>query len=151
MDNEIAITPNFDSLKRIDNRGQEYWSARSLVKPAGYETWRGFEDVVERAMISIANILGPVSAGEHVTHVRKMVKIGSGAQREASDYHLTRYACYILFMNGDPRKPEIAAAQTYFAVKTHEAEQMTEIDRARLYLAALEARDGVDSIDPIAR
>jgi DNA-damage-inducible protein D len=110
----------FDAIRRTDERG-EYWSARELMKPLGYDQWRRFEDAVERAKAS-AEAAGH-SAADHIAGAGNMVGIGSGAKRTVKDFRLTRYGCYLVAMNGDPRKPEVAAAQTYFAVQTHRAEQ----------------------------
>lgn len=109
----------FDAIKRTDERG-EYWSARDLMPLMGYDQWRRFAGSVERAKASAK------AQGQDVENLfaasGKMVEIGSNAIREAADYRLTRFACYLVAMNGDPRKAEVAAAQAYFAVRTREAE-----------------------------
>ena len=100
--------------------GVECWSARELQKLLGYSKWENFEKVIQRAKEACQN------AGEeikyHFPDVRKMVKIGSGAEKEIDDILLTRYACYLIAQNGDSRKEEIAFAQNYFAVQTRRAE-----------------------------
>lgn len=113
-----SVSP-FDGIKRTDERG-DYWSAREMQPLLGYDQWRRFEDSIERARATITN--SGMTAADHVADAGNMVEIGSGATRVVSDYRLTRYGAYIVAMNGDPRKPEVAAAQTYFAVRTHEAE-----------------------------
>jgi len=110
----------FDTIRQVNKNGQSYWSARDLSEILGYTKWQHFEEVIKKAMTA-CDESGKI-IGDHFTGVGKMVKLGSGAEREISDYHLSRYACYLTAMNGDPQKPEIAAAQTYFAVKTREAE-----------------------------
>lgn len=113
-----TATP-FDGIKRTDERG-DFWSARELQPHLGYDQWRRFEDSIERARAAIQN--SGLSADDHVADAGNMITVGKGATRLVSDYRLTRYGAYIVAMNGDPRKPEVAAAQTYFAVRTHEAE-----------------------------
>jgi len=120
--NELATTGNsaFDVIRRTDDEGREYWSARDLQPLLGYERWERFADAIDRAMASCqANGHEP---SDHFRRAGKMVPIGSGATREVTDYHLTRFGCYLVAMNGDPRKPEIARAQAYFAIKTRQQE-----------------------------
>lgn len=110
----------FDALRRTDAAG-EYWSARDLMPVMGYGAdWRNFADSVARAAAACAN--AGQSAPDHIGDATKMVRIGSGADRGVADYRLTRFGAYLVAMNGDPRKLEVAGAQTYFAVKTREAE-----------------------------
>lgn len=110
----------FDRIRHVDPDGSEWWSARDLMPLMGYDQWRRFAGAVERAKAS-AEAQGQI-VENHFAASGKMVKIGSSAIREAADYRLTRFACYLVAMNGDPRKPEVAAAQAYFAVRTREAE-----------------------------
>lgn len=126
----------FDAIKRTDERG-EFWSARDLQPMLGYAEWRKFEDSIERAVAAIGN--SGLSAADHVGGAAKMVEIGSGATRVVADFRLTRYGAYVVAMNGDPRKPEVAAAQTYFAVRTHEAEVADDRALPRDYPSALRA------------
>ena len=115
-------TSPFDQLKKIDELGTEYWLATDLLASMGYRTWKRIKDTVERAKISARN--SGINVSYHFANVVQMAQIGdSQAFRETlKDYKLSRYACYITAMNGDPRKPEIAAAQSYFALLTREAE-----------------------------
>ena len=124
--------PNFDSIKQINPYGQEYWSARDLAPLLGYSQWRRFEDTIQRAMISCEQSGNAIS--NHFANVGKMVKLGSRAEREVKDYNLSRLACYLIAQNGDPRKPEIAAAQVYFAVSTraHEMHLLRKQQEERL-------------------
>ncbi len=132
----------FEQLKHYDGSLNEYWLARELQPLLGYKQWRQFEDCVERATLACRNSGGQVL--DHFADARKMIQAGKGANRELQDYRLSRYGCYLSAMNGDPRKPEIAAAQTYFAVKTREAEvlptQIAEIELKKLELHLLQAK-----------
>lgn len=113
-------TSPFDSIRNITLEGREFWSARDLMPLLGYEKWERFADAIDRAKVS-AHHAGYDIATQFPA-AGKMVDIGSGATRSVNDYHLSRYACYLVALNGDPRKQEIANAQTYFVIKTREAE-----------------------------
>jgi DNA-damage-inducible protein D len=110
-------TNPFDKIKQVDEDGNEYWVARELQPLLGYTQWRRFEETIERAKLACQN--SGVNQQEHFIHLPGSA---TGKGRFGDNYQLTRYACYLTAMNGDPRKPEIAAAQTYFAIKTRMAE-----------------------------
>lgn len=125
----------FDAIRRTRPDGSEYWSARDLVEPLGYSQWRDFDSAVNRAKIACANSGNDVTS--NFADARKINKSSPAGQ----DWELSRFACYLVAMNGDPRKPEISAAQVYFAVKTREAETRRELTRRELLVMALEAED----------
>jgi len=111
---------SFENIKHVDENGAEYWYARELMYILEYKQWRRFESVIEKAMLACEN--SDLNVIDHFADVGKMVKIGSGAERQQKDYKLTRYACYLIAQNGDSRKEVIALAQTYFAVQTRRQE-----------------------------
>ena len=110
----------FENIKHVDENGNEFWFARELQKALEYTEYGKFLPVIEKA-IEACRKTG-FDEGNHFAHVSEMVRIGSGAERKMDSYKLSRYACYLIVMNGDPRKEVIALGQTYFAVKTRQKE-----------------------------
>ena len=109
-----------ESVKRLAQDGSEYWLARDLQALIAYDTWRGLEGVIEKARLACAS--AGVDPANQFAQTSKMVLIGSDTQRDVVEWFLSRYACYLIAMNADPAKPEVAFAQTYFAVQTRNQE-----------------------------
>ena len=114
----------FESIKHVDDDGNEYWYARELQKVLEYTEWRKFNGVIEKAMNTCKASNYVVL--DHFAGAGKMINLGKGGQRKVSDYKLSRYACYLIAQNGDSRKKVIALAQTYFAIQTRKQELLEE-------------------------
>ena len=112
--------PIFESIKHVDEDGNEYWYARELQKVLEYTEWRKFVGVIKKAINSCKT--SNYVASDHFVGTDKMINLGKGGQRKVPDYKLSRYACYLIAQNGDSRKKVIALAQTYFAIQTRKQE-----------------------------
>jgi DNA-damage-inducible protein D len=125
---------SFEDLKHFNQHGAEYWNAREIQPMLGYSQWRRFEDAIKRAMISCEK--SGNNPAYHFAGAGKMIELAKGAIREVPDYQLSRFACYLIAQNGDPRKPEIANAQKYFAVQTRRQElsdaQAADLERLEM-------------------
>ena len=127
----------FEDIKHMDENGNEYWLARELQNVLGYHQWRSINDLIERAKTACQE--SKYNMDDHFAVKHKKIKLAKGAQRNVVDYKLSRYACYLIVMNGNPKKEIIALAQTYFAIQTRKQElsekeynELTE-DEKRLY------------------
>lgn len=120
-----AMKKTFDDIMHATEDGSvEFWYARELMEFLGYDRWENFHKAIERAIDSCKT--AETEPLDHFRGVTKMVQLGSAAERGIKDYMLTRYACYLIAQNGDPRKEEIAFAQSYFAVQTRKQELIEE-------------------------
>ncbi len=117
----------FETIRHVNEYGQEFWYAREMQIALEYKEWRNFKKVIEKAMIACEGSENSVT--DHFVDINKMVNIGSGAGRELDDIELSRYACYLIVQNGDPRKKVIALGQSYFAIKTRQQELIENFDK----------------------
>ena len=116
----------FESIKRINEYGEEFWYARELQTVLGYTEWRNFLNVIDKAKTACINSTSVIE--EHFVDVNKSLPMPKGGKRIVDDFMLSRYACYLITQNGDPRKEVIAVGQTYFAVKTRQQEIIENYD-----------------------
>lgn len=133
-----------DDHMHLTEDGVEFWYARDIMNVYGYTRWQNFEVAINRAKISLESTETPDQ--NHFTEASKMVPLGSGAERSVKDYMLTRYACYLIAQNGDPRKEEIAFAQSYFALQTRKQEL---IEQRMLELRRLTERDALTESEKV--
>ena len=142
---ELTETPEYrntmerlEALKHSTTDGIEFWLAREIHTPLGYPVWDKFGPVLDRAREALKG--NGIEPSHHIAQTSKMVELGSGAMREAVDFFLSRPACSLIALNGDPSKPEIAAAQAYFVVQ---ARRMEMEDALKADVERLELRDKV--------
>ena len=144
----------FEKIVQKDEK-VEFWYARDLQNLLGYNEWRNFLLVIDKAKISCKTSKNPIK--NHFVDVNKMVALGSGSERKVDDIKLSRYACYLVAQNGDSRKTEIAFAQTYFAIQTRKQEiienRLNEIERleAREKLSQSEKLPAAEDVKKIGR
>jgi DNA-damage-inducible protein D len=123
MANELSKLPEYrrtmeglEAVKKTSPEGIDYWMARDIHPILGYPNWREFENVIRRAWLAFRG--NGVDPSQQIELTHKLMEVGQGAQLKGNDFFLSRSACYLIAMNGDPSKPEIAAAQAYFAIQT---------------------------------
>src|SRR3989338_4006799 len=137
MTNNITIngpSQGFEDIKEVDSNGIEFWTARKLFPLLGYSRWETFDEVIMRSAKAALN--SGQNVDNHFRQLTKLVDIGSGGKRAVKDWKLDRYACYLIAQNGDPKIPQIAVAQTYFAVQTRRQEIFDKLPDAekRLFI-----------------
>jgi DNA-damage-inducible protein D len=133
VENISFIRAALDSIKRTTPNGIEFWSARDLMGILAYSEWRNFSEVIEKAKEACSNSGNLIA--NHFVDSDEMVLVGSGAKRKVDDWKMSGLACYLVAMNGDPSKPEVANAQAYFAIQTRlqETQQaLPEIERRKM-------------------
>lgn len=118
--NEKYTNKIFESIKYIDEYGNEYWLARELQKVLEYKEWRNFKKVIDKAILSAKNSIS--SEEDWLVEVNKPIKTGKGKEEFIKDYKLSRYICYLIVQNADPSKESVAFGQTYFAIQTRKQE-----------------------------
>ena len=119
--NELEISNKiFESIKHTDKYGNEYWYARELQKALDYKRWDKFNNVIKDAKKACEKSNNMIN--DHFSHLGKMIELAKGAKRKVKDYKLSRYACYLIVQNSDPRKEVVALGQTYFAIQTRKQE-----------------------------
>jgi DNA-damage-inducible protein D len=141
MNDQDATGSPFEAIRKTTEDGAEYWSAREMARVLQYRRWETFPGVIAKAETACEN--SGYAASDHFRHITKLITHGKGGQREIEDWELSRYACYLVVQNADPEKPIVALGQTYFAVRTREAELTEQAllqgmgkDQLRLYVRA---------------
>lgn len=138
----LGLHKDFESIKKVDADGIEYWKARELMPLLEYAQWRNFEGVIQKARTACTT--SGQNVADHFADISKMVDLGSGSKRQVLDYKLSRYACYLIAQNGDADKKPIALAQTYFAIQTRKQElfELLPESKKRLMIRS-EVTDGL--------
>ena len=144
----------FESIRHVDEYGNEYWYARELQYILGYNQWRSINDLIKRAKVACKESDNNIH--DHFAVDRKMINIAKGATRNVIDYKLSRYACYLIVQNANPKYEMVALGQTYFAIQTRKQELLEEEygrlteDEKRLYRRR-QTRDGNKILYKIAK
>lgn len=138
MEKLDSIINELDNSKRLSAKGGEYWMGRDIQPILGYATWENFQKVIEKARMACEST--GIDPNDHFRDTTKVITVGKGAMGQKSDCFLTRYACYLIAMNGESSKPQIGIAQSYFAVQTRRQEQLDKLtDQER----RIQLREGV--------
>ena len=148
MEQDTNIQPmqsDFEQIKKVTEKGKEYWSARELATTLGYSTWQKFNRVLNKAL-KVAQDRG-MDMGEHFNQVVEMVKLGSGTFREVENYHLSRIACLIIAENADSKKPQVQAARIYFKEQASALELVENQNTSRILI--YKTRQGESRVEVI--
>ena len=150
MDSDSLLFNSLDQRRKLTQAGAEYWMARDIQVLLGYSLWQNFQQVIQRARLACESAGG--TPDYHFIETNKLMSVGKGAQIEGVDWFLSRYACYLVAMNGDPSKPEIGLAQTYFAVQARRQEVQDQLTDARKrILLRTRVKDANKNLNKVAK